>query len=53
MRGLIMFVLARWSDGFEVVMMVPIVSNRQLAGMSPGLVRAHDRMIHRANATMS
>ena len=48
MRRLIMFGLARWTDGFEVATMVPIVSDRQLARMSPGLVRAHDRMVQQA-----
>ena len=45
MRRLIMFGLARWSDSFEVATAVPAVSERQLARMSPGLVRAHDRMV--------
>ncbi len=45
MRRLIMFGLAHWGDSFEVVTRVPAVSERQLARMSPGLVRAHDRMI--------
>lgn len=48
MRRLIMFGLARWGDSFEVVTQVPAVSERQLARMSPGLVRAHDRMIQQA-----
>ena len=43
-----MFGLARWTDGFEVATMVPIVSDRQLARMSPGLVRAHDRLVQQA-----
>ena len=45
MRRLMMFGLARWADGFEVVTMVPAVSERRLARMSRGLVRAHDRML--------
>ena len=45
MRRLMMFGLARWTDGFEVLTMVPALSERRLARMSPGLVRAHDRML--------
>ena len=45
MRRLMMFGLARWTDGFEVLTMVPAASERRLARMSPGLVRAHDRML--------
>lgn len=48
MRRLIRFGLARWSDAFEVAMTVPAVSERQLARMSSGLVRAHDRLIQQA-----
>jgi hypothetical protein len=48
MRRLIMFGLARWSDSFEVATIVPAVSERQLARMSPGLVRARDRMVRQA-----
>ena len=48
MRRLMMFGLARWTDGFEVLTMVPAVSERRLARMSPGLVRAHDRMLRAA-----
>ena len=43
MRRLIMFGLAHWSESFEVATVVPAVSERQLARMSPGLVRAHGR----------
>ena len=50
MRRLIMFGLARWSDAFDVATTVPAVSERQLARMSPGLVRAHDRMIQQAGS---
>ena len=50
MRRLIMFGLARWSDAFEVATTVPAVSERQLARMSPGLVRAHDRMVQQAGS---
>jgi len=45
MRRSMMFGLARWTDGFEVLTMVPAVSERRLARMSPGLVRAHDRLL--------
>ena len=45
MRRLIRFELARWTDALEVMTMVPPVSDRQLARMSSGLVRAHDRLI--------
>lgn len=45
MRRLMMFGLARWSDSIEVATAVPAVSERQLARTSPGLVRAHDRML--------
>jgi len=45
MRRLIQFGLARWSDSLEVATTVPAVSERQLLKMSPGLVRAHDRLI--------
>ena len=48
MRRLIMFGLACWSDSFQVATRVPAVSERQLARLSPGLVRAHDRMIQQA-----
>ena len=49
MRRLVMFGLARWSgESFDVAAVVPPVSNRQLERLSPGLVRAHDRMIERA-----
>ena len=48
MRRLIMFGLACWSDSFQVATRVPAVSERQLTRMSPGLVRAHDRMIQQA-----
>lgn len=48
MRRLMMFGLARWTDGFEVLTMVPPVSERRLMRMSPGLVRAHDRMVRAA-----
>jgi hypothetical protein len=48
MRRLMMFGLACWGDSFEVATQVPAVSERQLARMSPGLVRAHDRMIQQA-----
>ena len=44
MRRLMRFGLARWSDGFEVVTMVPPVSEGRLARLSPSLVRAHDRL---------
>ena len=44
MRRLIMFGLARWTDALDVATMVPAVSERHLARMSPALVRAHDRM---------
>ena len=50
MRRLFMFGLARWSDAFEVATTVPAVSERQLARMSPGLVRAHDRMVQQAGS---
>ena len=45
MRRLIMFGLARWTDALDVATMVPAISERHLARMSPALVRAHDRMI--------
>ena len=45
MRRLIMFGLASWADAFEVATVAPALSERQLARMSPGLVRAHDRMV--------
>ena len=45
MRRLIVFGLACWSDSFEVATRIPAVSERQLARMSPGLVRAHDRLV--------
>lgn len=48
MRRLILFGLARWTDGFEVLTMIPAVSERRLARMSPGLVRAHDRLLDAA-----
>jgi hypothetical protein len=49
MRRLMMFGLARWTDDvFEVATIVPPISDRQLARLSPGLVRAHDRMTERA-----
>lgn len=45
MRRMIMFGLASWADAFEVATVAPALSERQLARMSPGLVRAHDRMV--------
>ena len=45
LRRLIRFGLARWTDALEVMTMVPAVSDRHLARMSSGLVRAHDRMM--------
>lgn len=40
MRRLTMFGLARLTDRFEVLTMVPAVPERRLVGMSPGLVRS-------------
>ncbi len=42
---LVLFGMARWTGELEVRTTVPAVSDRQLARMSSGLVRSHDRML--------